>query len=287
MEILKDLDEAYAFAWKRRLRGRTIGLVPTMGALHQGHLSLVHASKKSCEDTVATIFVNPTQFAPGEDLAKYPRTLEADLESLQRAGADAVFLPDAESVYPPGLSTSIDPPAVASVLEGEHRPSHFAGVATIVLKLFHMVPASHAFFGQKDYQQFCVIESMVRDLNVPIHLVACPIVRETDGLAMSSRNRYLGDHERVRALTLSAALQVAEKSLIPEQTDFSQVEAQMRGVLDGNADNPGVDAVDYAVVVSPRTLRPVQTSDDGAIALVAARVGQTRLIDNRLLRSAN
>lgn len=284
MEILKDFDEAYAFAWKKRMLGRTVGLVPTMGALHDGHLSLVHASKKACDETVATIFVNPTQFAPGEDLARYPRTLEADLESLEHAGADAVFLPDAEAVYPPEFSTTIVPPAVAGVLEGEHRPSHFAGVATIVLKLFHLIPASDAFFGQKDFQQFCVIDAMVRDLNVPIRLVACPIVREPDGLAMSSRNRYLSDQERKRALTLSTALQVAEQSVTEGQTDFSQVEAQMRNVLDGNSDNPGVDDVDYAVVVSANTLRPVQDPNESAIALIAARVGKTRLIDNRFLR---
>lgn len=287
MEIFKDLEQAHAFAWKNRMQERSVGLVPTMGALHDGHLSLVRQSVLTCDVTIATIFVNPTQFAPGEDLAKYPRTLETDLEGLRAAGASAVVLPDANEVYPTDFSTSINPPSVASVLEGEHRPSHFAGVATIVLKLFNLIPASHAFFGQKDFQQFRVIEAMVRDLNVPIELVACPIVREDDGLAMSSRNRYLNDQERLRALRLSAALAEAQELANQGKFDLQAIENRMQQSLAGNSDSPGVDSVDYAVVVSPRTLRPVADDRESAIALIAAWVGKTRLIDNRLLKNGH
>src|SRR6056297_732753 len=198
MKLLKTASDAHRFVSEMRREGQSVGLVPTMGALHEGHLSLVRAGRGRCDATVATIFVNPTQFAAGEDLDKYPRTLDADLAALEAAGCRGVFVPEVAEMYPPGCTTSVDPAEIARPLEGAFRPTHFRGVATIVLKLFHILPASHAFFGQKDLQQLRVIESMVRDLNVAIEIVGCPIVRESDGLAMSSRNRYLDDGQRRR-----------------------------------------------------------------------------------------
>lgn len=283
MQILETTEQAHAFVWQRRRQGATVGLVPTMGALHEGHLSLVRNSVERCDHTVATIYVNPTQFAPGEDLSKYPRTLDADLEGLRREGAAAVFLPESDEIYPAGFSTFVQPPEVARMLEGEFRPSHFQGVATVVLKLFNILPATHAFFGQKDYQQLRVIESMVRDLNVAIEIVPCPIVRDADGLALSSRNRYLDDDERKRALRLSEALAQAEDAAAGGQRDVSAIEGMMHAVLNSAGSGLGVDVIDYAKVVDSVTLRPIKQIEDQAIALIAAKVGSTRLIDNRLL----
>ena len=205
--IVEDrIDAIRKWTLDQRRHGASIGLVPTMGALHEGHISLVRASRSQCQKTVATIFVNPAQFAAGEDLDRYPRTLDADLEKLDAAGVDAVFTPTSVSMYPKGFSTYVDTPRVARTLEGLDRPTHFRGVTTVVLKLFNIIPATHAFFGQKDYQQAAVIRAMVRDLDVGIDIEVCPIVRETDGLAMSSRNRYLSPEQRQRALSLSQAL---------------------------------------------------------------------------------
>ncbi len=280
MKILKTPDEARSLVWSLRSGGDRVGVVPTMGALHDGHLSLVRESSKRCEHTVATIFVNPTQFAPGEDLGQYPRTMDQDLAGLERAGATAVLVPSAEAIYPPGYSTSVKPPAIASLLEGQHRPDHFEGVATIVLKLFQMIPASHAFFGQKDFQQWRVIEAMVRDLNVSIEIVGCPIVREPDGLAMSSRNRYLTTEQRSRALRLSQSLEVAAGQLASGETKTQRIETAMHHTLLGSG---GVDSVDYAKVVDANTLQETDFVQGPVVALVAAMLGKTRLIDNRLL----
>ena len=193
-----------------RQAGRTIGLVPTIGALHEGHLSLLDRARAECDVTVATVFVNPSQFGPGEDFHRYPRDLFADVAMLGRRGCHLVFAPSPEGMYPPGYSTTVDVGPLGQLLEGEHRPTHFRGVATIVLKLFQLAPADRAYFGRKDYQQTLVIERMVADLNVPIDVRVCPIVREPDGLAMSSRNAYLTDDERHRARQLVAALRRAE-----------------------------------------------------------------------------
>ena len=192
--------------------GKSVGLVPTMGALHQGHLSLVRRAKSDCDVAVATIFVNPTQFAPHEDFSRYPRTLESDLAALAAAKCDLVFVPSREEMYPPAASTFVEPPQVAQPLEGVFRPGHFRGVATVVLKLFNIIPADKAYFGQKDFQQALVIQRMVADLNVPVQVVVCPIIREPDGLAMSSRNRYLSPSERQQGLALSRALNLVQKS---------------------------------------------------------------------------
>ncbi len=262
-----------------RKDAETIGLVPTMGALHEGHLSLVAASRNRCTATVVSIFVNPAQFAPGEDLGAYPRQLDRDLEMLAAAGADLVFAPEVETIYPADCSTAVDPPAVAHTLEGQSRPTHFRGVATVVLKLFNLVPADMAFFGQKDYQQTLVIRHMVRDLNLPIDIVVCPIVRDDDGLALSSRNSYLDPDERLAARSLHRSLQRAAASIDQGETDGRVIMADMtQALIEG-----GVSTVDYAVLAHPETLQLLEDTQRPAVLLVAARVGATRLIDNLIV----
>jgi pantoate--beta-alanine ligase len=259
-----------------RRAGQTIGLVPTMGALHDGHLSLVQRSVNTCDYTVVTIFVNPTQFGPNEDFARYPRTLESDLTLLARHRADLVFTPGTKTIYPAGCTTTVEPPAVAQPLEGQCRPGHFRGVATVVLKLFHLVGADVAFFGQKDFQQARVIEQMVRDLHVPVSIHVCPIVREPDGLAMSSRNRYLSAEQRKQSLSLYRALKRAVDLASRGERQAQVVRDQMLAELTGG----GVTDVDYATIVDPITLQEVEEVKVESVALVAARVGDTRLIDN-------
>ena len=219
MRVIHSPLEIYSLIDFERRENRRVGLVPTMGALHDGHLSLVTRAKQDCDVAVATIFVNPTQFGPNEDFSKYPRTLESDLEKLAAVGCDYVFVPAADEIYRPGHSTYVDPPSVASQWEGAIRPGHFRGVTTIVLKLFMMVPAHIAFFGRKDYQQVAVIKGMVDDLNLPIRIETCDTIRESDGLAMSSRNRYLTSDERQRALSLSRALNTAKEMISHGERD--------------------------------------------------------------------
>ena len=277
--IVEDrIDAIRKWTLDQRRHGASIGLVPTMGALHEGHISLVRASRSQCQKTVATIFVNPAQFAAGEDLDRYPRTLDADLEKLDAAGVDAVFTPTSVSMYPKGFSTYVDTPRVARTLEGLDRPTHFRGVTTVVLKLFNIIPATHAFFGQKDYQQAAVIRAMVRDLDVGIDIEVCPIVPEADGLAMSSRNRYLSPEQRQRALSLSQALVRAKELFAGGCRDASHLEDVMHDLLDGV-----VDSIDYIVIADRETLGPIYEIAHSAVALIAARVGETRLIDNEIL----
>lgn len=271
-----ELDIALSGFRERKAR---VGFVPTMGALHDGHLSLVEFSKRSCDVTAVSIFVNPAQFAAGEDLSRYPRPLEADLELLRGTEADVVFLPDTETIYPPGCSTFVDPPRVSLALEGEHRPAHFRGVATVVLKLFHLTRADVAFFGQKDYQQCLVVRHMVRDLNVPIDIVVCPIVRNDDGLALSSRNIYLSADDRRIALSLCRTLNQAASLIRGGEQDARAIAAEMtQSLIDG-----GVTSVDYAVVCDADTLEMLDVVRLPAVLLLAARVGTTRLIDNLLI----
>ncbi len=255
---------------------KKIGCVPTMGALHEGHLSLARASVAETDVTVVTMFVNPTQFAPGEDLSEYPRQLDADLKMLGEIGVHYVFCPEAETMYPPSSSTSIVPPKISRKLEGEFRPTHFAGVATIVLKLFNIVGPDVAFFGQKDFQQVAVVNQMVRDLNVPVEIRTCPIVRDTDGLALSSRNVYLSNEEREIALTLSKTLAYVKQQIDDGQRDGFEVVTEMRQLLiDG-----GVSSIDYAAVVDPMTLVSSDPIQLPVALLIAVYVGKTRLIDN-------
>ncbi len=273
---------AFAQVSHWRTSGLRVGLVPTMGALHAGHISLVERAREECDCVITTIFVNPTQFGPNEDFSRYPRTLEADLTLLRAAQADMVFTPAAEDIYPPGSSTAVLPPKVSLPLEGEFRPGHFQGVATVVLKLFNILPATIAYFGQKDYQQCQVISHMVDELNVPIRVQVCPTVREADGLAMSSRNRYLSTEQRQTALCLWKALQRAQE-LFSQGNNVSIIEQAMREELQKH----GADRIDYARLVDRGTLQPPD-EDNGAVrgavvALIAVHVGSTRLIDNLLL----
>jgi pantoate--beta-alanine ligase len=281
MEVIHEPHEIYSQVDFIRSDQRRVGLVPTMGALHDGHISLVRRAKEDCDVAVTTIFVNPTQFAPHEDLAKYPRTLESDLEKLRHVGCDLVFVPASDRIYRPGHSTYVDAPKVASRWEGEIRPGHFRGVSTVVLKLFQLIPAHVAFFGQKDHQQLAVIRAMAEDLNVPIRIEACETVREPDGLAMSSRNRYLSEEHRKRATGIWRALCEARDAVSHGGLEVSKIESEMHRIL---REAP-FDSIDYAVVVDVDSLEPIDQIQDRAVALIAARLGGTRLIDNLVLQA--
>lgn len=279
MKVIRNPQEIYAQIAFARREGASVGLVPTMGALHDGHFSLVRESVSKTDMTVVSIFVNPTQFAPHEDLNRYPRTLDSDLEGLLNERTDFVFIPDADQIYRPGHSTFIEPPQLAIPLEGQFRPTHFRGVATVVLKLFNIIPASVAFFGQKDFQQLMVIRKMVEDLDVPIRIEACPTYRETDGLAMSSRNRYLNNDERIIARGLSVALNATSASVVGGERSVAVLEREMHQSLNRS----GINSIDYARIVDCDTFHDQTEVTDRSVALIAARVGATRLIDNCLL----
>ncbi|MFH1921290.1 MAG: pantoate--beta-alanine ligase [Planctomycetota bacterium] len=262
-----------------RREGKRIGLVPTMGALHDGHLSLVRASGDECDYTVVSIYVNPSQFGPSEDLNQYPRTLEADLDALADLNVPLVFVPTDEEVYPSRFATWVDVGSVAEPLEGASRPGHFRGVATIVLKLLGMVGPDAAYFGQKDYQQALVIRRMVEDLNVPTAIRVCPIVREPDGLAMSSRNAYLSADDRQRALVLWKSLSLAGDLVDRGERSAAVIAEKMRELILSAKDAE----IDYVALVDPDTLEPVGAIHGRTLAALAVRIGRTRLIDNRLL----
>ena len=278
MKIIQDISELRKQIAALSRPSTRLGLVPTMGALHEGHLSLVDHSNEQCNFTAVSIFVNPTQFAAGEDLDKYPSTLEEDFDLLRQRNVDLVFVPDKQLMYPPGFSTMVEPPDVARVLEGEHRPEHFKGVTTIVLKLLNLVQPDVAFFGQKDYQQALVIQTMVADLNVNVEIETCQIVRESSGLAMSSRNRYLDPSQRQMADSIYQALNHAQQLVQQGEIDGRAVSAEMVQFLIDH----GIDQIDYAVLADPQTLQTLDQVTLPAIALIAAFVGQTRLIDNRI-----
>jgi len=273
MEILRTIEDVRRVCKAARRVGRTVGLTPTMGALHEGHLALVRAARESCDFVVATIFVNPTQFGPSEDFAAYPRTFEADCEMLAREGVDVLFAPAREEMYPAGAGTWVDVPGVGGRLDGASRPGHFRGVATVVTKLLHIVGPDKAFFGQKDGAQVAVIQAMVRDLNFDVEIVVCPTVRERDGLAMSSRNRNLNADERERAVVLSGALGRVERAVEAGLRDVGVLREILRDEMHGVR-------VDYAEIVDPRSLEVVEDVRGGALVAVAAWVGETRLIDN-------
>jgi len=273
MEILRTIEDVRRVCKAARRVGRTVGLTPTMGALHEGHLALVRTARESCDFVVATIFVNPTQFGPSEDFAAYPRTFEADCEMLAREGVDVLFAPAREEMYPAGAGTWVDVPGVGGRLDGASRPGHFRGVSTVVTKLLHIVGPDKAFFGQKDGAQVAVIQAMVRDLNFDVEIVVCPTVRERDGLAMSSRNRNLNADERERAVVLSGALGRVERAVEAGLRDVGVLREILRDEMHGVR-------VDYAEIVDPRSLEVVEDVRGGALVAVAAWVGETRLIDN-------
>ncbi len=259
----------------RRLDKR-VGLVPTMGALHWGHLSLVTSAREACDFVVVTIFVNPLQFAPHEDLEKYPRPLARDLELCGSSGADLVFHPEPAEMYLPAAATQIQVSGISAVLEGEVRPTHYTGVATVVQKLFGIVQPDAAYFGEKDYQQLLVIRRMVADLNTPVEVIGCRTVRDDEGLALSSRNVYLSPEERLRALSLSRALRAAREALDSGRRDFAAIEDRMQQILL----TQGQAKIDYATIRHPDTLGQPDPDGERFVILVAARIGATRLIDN-------
>lgn len=274
--VLSSAAAVREFVRRAQADGKTVGLVPTMGALHDGHLSLVDAACAECDLVLASIFVNPTQFAPTEDLNRYPRDLQRDLVLLASRGCGLVFAPSVDQMYPAGYATTVDVGQLAQVLEGECRPTHFRGVATIVLKLFQIAPADIAYFGRKDYQQSLVVRQLVTDLNVPIEIRVCPTVREPDGIAMSSRNVYLSADERRRALVLSQSLWLAEQLVSEGVRDAETIRHKMFEQIRAVG---GVD-VQYIALVADGTVTPVTTVDGPTTVAIAAVVGTTRLIDN-------
>ncbi len=276
MEIIKTI------ARLRQVRARfaQVGLVPTMGYLHAGHLSLVRLARDACDTVAVSIFVNPTQFGPHEDLDRYPRNLERDFQLLQAQGVDLVFVPDVAEIYPDGYGTYVEVQGVTEMLEGAARPGHFRGVATVVCKLFNIIQPTHAYFGQKDAQQTVVVRKMVRDLDLPIEIVIGPTVREADGLALSSRNAYLAPDERVAATVLYRALMSARARYEAGSRDAEELRAAMQAVLSAEP----LARVEYVSAAHPLTLQELDQLDtDGALLSMAVRIGRTRLIDNIIL----
>jgi pantoate--beta-alanine ligase len=267
---------------RQRLAGRSIGLVPTMGFFHEGHLSLIRRARRDCDFVVVSLFVNPAQFGPGEDLEGYPRDEERDLALAEAEGVDLLFAPSVEHVYPPGFDTSVEVGGLTDTLEGDPRQrgsAHFRGVTTMVTKLFNMVGPDVAFFGQKDAQQALVIRKLVRDLDIPVQIQVCPTVRDATGLALSSRNAYLSEGDRRRARALSRALRAAEARVAAGERDARAVVAAARAELEAAGIEP-----DYLELRSATDLSPVERVNGSTLLAVAARVGRARLIDNTILR---
>jgi pantoate--beta-alanine ligase len=279
MNIYNSVGKARAACRIARENGKRLGLVPTMGALHDGHLSLVRAARVQCDVVAVSLFVNPTQFGPAEDLARYPRPFERDREVLEKEGVEILFAPSAEEMYPPGEGTWVVVEGLSEKLDGRSRPGHFRGVTTVVSKIFHILEPDAAFFGQKDAAQSAVIRRMVRDLNFPVEIVICPIVREPGGLAMSSRNAYLNPEERQRALVLRRSLQRVEDKFCAGERRAASLIAVASEVF---AQEPQV-RLDYLEIVDPDTLNPVEQIKQPALVAVAALVGATRLLDNVVL----
>ena len=276
--VIRDPAEMAAWADAVRRRGQRIAFVPTMGALHEGHASLLRAGRDRANQLVLSIFVNPTQFGPDEDLARYPRDLDGDLRLAAGAATDVAYVPDAAAVYPPGYQTFVEVREVEKGLCGDRRPGHLVGVATVVCKLFNVVRPHVALFGEKDFQQLAVIRRMVLDLDLGVEIAGMPIVREPDGLAMSSRNRYLSPAERQRALSLSRGLSAALAAARAGERQGAPLVSIVADALQGQA-----DSVDYVELSDADTLAPVARLDRPAVLLVAAFVGRTRLIDNMRL----
>jgi pantoate--beta-alanine ligase len=277
MKICHTIDEMRATRHAARRKGKTVGLVPTMGALHEGHLSL--RARAQCDLVVVSIFINPLQFGPHEDLAKYPRNFDRDRDLLEREGVEVIFAPTVEEMYPAGAITYVTVEALSDRLCGRSRPGHFRGVTTVVSKLFHIVEPDRAFFGQKDAAQSVIIRRMVRDLDIPVQVVIGPIVREPDGLAMSSRNAYLDASQRLSALVL-------HRSLLAVQERFDRGERKVQALIEAGkqvfSEDPSV-RLDYLEIVDPETLDPVDDLSQRALVAVAAFVGKARLIDNVVL----
>jgi len=279
------METIHTVAWMQQVAAeaqrqeRILGFVPTMGALHEGHLSLVREARKRCAPVAVSIFVNPAQFGPAEDFKKYPRTLETDRAALETLGVDYLFAPAPEEIYPPGFRTFVNVEGLSEQFEGRSRPGHFRGVTTVVLKLFEIVRPRFSFFGRKDAQQVRILQQMIVDLDLSTEIVLCPIVREPDGLALSSRNAYLNRDERRAATALYRSLDAVRREIARGERDAARLLVELRKVLDAE---PGV-APDYAEIVDAGTFEPVLTLRKTCYVLLAARVGGTRLIDNALI----
>lgn len=279
MEVFENIPAMKQFVRMKKAEGKTIGFVPTMGYLHSGHLSLIEKSTSQNDVTVISIFVNPTQFGENEDLDQYPRDFERDCRLAQEAGADAVFFPTAGMMYPEGYKTYVEVVDITKRLCGVTRPTHFKGVTTVVTKLFHIVAPDRAYFGQKDAQQLLVIRRMVKDLNMDIEIVGCPIIRETDGLAMSSRNLYLSGEERMQATVLNQSLEMAEKMIDSGERDSNTVKKAIKEKI-GTME---LARIDYVELVDTESLLPAQRITGEVLIALAVYFGETRLIDNRIL----
>ena len=279
IQIIEEINKMTLFSEGIRQSGKTIAFVPTMGALHEGHLSLVSEANRLADHTVVSIFVNPTQFGENEDFGKYTRDLEGDIVKLSAYEVDAVFFPDAGDIYPENAQTFVEVTELQKVLCGKTRPGHFRGVATVVVKLFNIVKPDIAVFGQKDFQQLKVIERFVKDLHLGVEIVPMPIVREDDGLALSSRNAYLSGEERIRALSLSRSLSAVSLSFQNGRTDTLELVKEGTEILKSS----GVDSIDYFEIRDADNLELIKTAQSGNLVAVAAHVGTTRLIDNIIL----
>jgi len=282
MRIVHTIQEIREYVRTQRAQGKTVGFVPTMGYLHEGHLSLVRSAKENCDVAVMSIFVNPLQFGPNEDFDSYPRDLDRDAKLAESAGIDVIFAPSVDEMYPSGngkVRTHVDVEEVTTRLCGASRPGHFRGVSTVVSKLFNIVLPDKAFFGLKDAQQVAVLQTMVDDLNIPVEIVPCPIVREPDGLAMSSRNVYLSDEERVQALVLSRSLELAKQLVAAGERDVTKLEQAVTNLIQ---EQPLAD-IDYVEILNFRDLSPIVKIETKALLALAVRFGKTRLIDNTVL----
>jgi pantoate--beta-alanine ligase len=279
MQVIHSVGEMKNFAREARKAGKTLALIPTMGALHEGHLSLVRRAEHQCDVMVISIFVNPTQFGPAEDFDRYPRNFDKDLETLRSSHLSAAFVPAVEEMYPAGFATTVDPGGIGSRLEGQSRPGHFRGVATVVLKLFNILTPDIAYFGQKDFQQTVVIRHLVRDFSLDVRLVICPTIRDADGVAVSSRNAYLSAEERKAARLLSQSLKTARELVWRGEIHSERVLGEMRRLLESD---PRV-RLDYLAIVDGDSLDTVDRIASGCVALIAAKIGSTRLIDNTVL----
>ncbi len=275
--LIKKIKDMKNISKKVKEEGKTIGFVPTMGYLHEGHLSLIRCSKEENDITVVSIFVNPIQFGKNEDLDRYPRDLERDLKLCKREGVDYLFCPSVEEMYPGGFSTYVEVEGLTEGLCGRYRPRHFRGVTTVVMKLFNIVKPDRAYFGKKDFQQLKVIQRMVQDMNMDIEVIGCPIVREKDGLALSSRNKYLSQEERKSAVALYKALMKGKELFNKGETDPNKIKKEMEKIL---LSYPEVRKVQYIEIVNSETLKPVEHVKKGDTIAVAVFVGDTRLIDN-------
>lgn len=279
LEIVEHPHALGELLWPLRRAGKRIGVVPTMGALHAGHQSLMQIARSECDIVVVTIFVNPLQFGPREDFDRYPRPLERDLNACRDMRVDVVFHPTRNMLYPAGFDSAVEVGTLSTLWEGAHRPGHFRGVTTIVLKLFNIVGADASYFGLKDYQQLAIIRQMAKDLNAPTEIRSCPTVRDPDGLAMSSRNQYLSPEERNSGLALWKCLSLARQKLLGGETNLESIRREMRTHLEST---PHV-TVDYATIADPVTLIELSKPQANMVVLLAARVGKTRLIDNLVI----